>query len=136
MRRILIKRILKVKPDLHFGCDLLNTEKIKCRCDEGECLVSGFISYSILMLVKYSVFCFKLSVIPVAYYIKMKSGGCASLCSLLSLPLCDTGILYTLVLVGAHASCAKPFAVENTLYSRKGRMYEGRSDSDAFTQAV
>jgi uncharacterized membrane protein len=88
------------------------------------------------MLVKYNVFCFKLSVIPVAYDIKMKSGGCASPCSLLSLPLCDTEILVTLVLVAAHASCAKSFAVENTPYSRKERMYEGRSDSDAFTQAV
>ena len=37
MRRILIKRILKVKPDVHFGCVLLSTEKIKCLCDEGEC---------------------------------------------------------------------------------------------------
>jgi hypothetical protein len=36
VRRIL-KHILKVKPDVHFGCVLLNTEKIKCLCDEGEC---------------------------------------------------------------------------------------------------
>jgi len=81
-------------------------------------LISAFISYGILMLVKYSVFGFKLGVIPFAYDIKMKSGGCASSCSVLSLPLCDTGITVTLVLVAAHASCAKPFAVENTLYSR------------------
>jgi len=99
-------------------------------------LVSAFISYSILMPVRYSVFCFKLTIIPVAYVIKMKSGGCASPCSVLSLPLCDTGITVTLVLVASHASCAKPFAVHNMLCSRKERMYEGRSDSDAFTQAV
>jgi len=36
VRRILVKRILKVKPDVHFGCVLLITEKIKCLCDEGE----------------------------------------------------------------------------------------------------
>jgi len=79
-------------------------------------LVSAFISYSTLMLVKYSVFRFKLSVIPVAYDIKIKSGGCVSSCSVLSLSLCDTGPTVTLVLVvAAHASCAKPFAVENTL---------------------
>lgn len=99
-------------------------------------LISAFISYSILMPVKYSVLCFKLTVIPVAYVIKMKSGGCASPCSVLSLPLCDMGITVTLVLVAAHASCAKPFAVDNTLCSRKERMYEGRSDSYAFAQAV
>jgi hypothetical protein len=81
-------------------------------------LVSAFISYSILMLVKHSVFCFKLSVIPVAFDIKMKSGGCASPSGVLSLPLCDTGITVTPVLVAAHASCAKALAFENTQHSR------------------
>ena len=95
-------------------------------------LVIAFISYSVVMLVRYSVFHFKLSVIPVAYDIKMKS-GCASPCSVLSLSPCDAGITVTMVLVAAHASCAEPFAGENTPYSRKERMYEGRSDSDAFT---
>jgi hypothetical protein len=124
VRRNLIKRVFKVKPDVHLGCVLLSTEKINVFVMKVNVLVSAFISYSILMLVKYSLFRFKLSVIPVAYAIKMKSGGCASPCSVLALPLCNNGC------------CAKPFAVENTLYSRKERMHEGRSDSDAFTQAV
>jgi len=86
-------------------------------------LVSAFISYSILMPVKHSVFCFKQTFLPVACDIKMKSGGCASPCSVLSLPLCNTGITVTLVLVAAHASCAKPFAVENTLAVFTKRAY-------------
>lgn len=50
-------------------------------------LVSAFISYSILMHIKYSVLCFKLSVKPLMYDVKMKSGGCASPCSVLRTPL-------------------------------------------------
>jgi hypothetical protein len=37
VRRILIKHILKVKPDVRSGYVLLNTKQIKCLCDEGEC---------------------------------------------------------------------------------------------------
>jgi len=38
-------------------------------------LISAFVSYGILVLVKYSMFRFKLSVVPIAYDIKIKSGG-------------------------------------------------------------
>jgi hypothetical protein len=61
-------------------------------------LVSAFISYSVLVHIKYSVLCFKLSVRPLMYDVKMKSGGCASPCSVLSVPLCGTGVTITLVL--------------------------------------
>jgi len=40
-----------------------------------------------------------------------------------SLYLCNTGITVTLVLVASHASCAKPFAVENTLAVFTKRAY-------------
>jgi hypothetical protein len=135
VRRILIKRFLKVKPDVHFGCVLLNTEKINVFVMKLNVLVSAFISYSILMLVKYSVFCFKLSVILVAYDIKMNKEAVHPrvVCSPYLSVTRESRLPWCLSLPTPVAQSRLQLRAR----SPKERMCEDElSDSDVFTQAV